>query len=47
MARRIAAAIARALREDAGTETVHFHAGPQGQPYACHDARCASPRLDA
>ncbi len=24
---------------------VHFHRGPQGQPAACHDARCASPHL--
>jgi hypothetical protein len=24
---------------------VHFHNGPQGQPAACHDRGCVSPRL--
>jgi hypothetical protein len=24
---------------------VHFHQGPQGQPAACYDRRCASPHL--
>jgi hypothetical protein len=28
-----------------GDGHVHFHTGPQGRPAACHDARCASPRL--
>ena len=26
---------------------VHFHRGPQGQPAACHDPNCPSPRLTA
>lgn len=30
---------------DTGEPHVHFHTGPQGAPAACHDARCASPRL--
>jgi hypothetical protein len=25
---------------------VHFHSGPQGQPAACFDEHCRSPRLD-
>ena len=25
---------------------VHFHSGPQGQPAACFDEHCHSPRLD-
>jgi hypothetical protein len=47
MARRIAVRIARALRTtDHRTEQVHFHAGPAGQPYACHDSGCQSPPLE-
>jgi hypothetical protein len=36
-----------ALRRDLSTDEthVHFHQGPQGSPAACHDVRCASPRL--
>jgi hypothetical protein len=29
------------------TQPVHFHNGPQGQPAACFDPGCRSPRLDA
>ena len=25
---------------------VHFHAGAQGQPAACHDPACPAPRLE-
>jgi hypothetical protein len=47
MARRIVDRLTRALRaNDITTEHVHFHAGPAGQPYACHDVRCQSPALD-
>jgi hypothetical protein len=44
MARRIIAAIAGALREQP-TDVVHFHQGAEGQPAACYDAGCSSPRL--
>ena len=33
-------------RRDTGDGSVHFHAGPQGQPSPCFDERCPSPRLD-
>jgi hypothetical protein len=47
MARRIVDRFARALRTtEPSTEQVHFHAGPAGRPYACHDVRCQSPALD-
>jgi hypothetical protein len=41
---RLFAAISRALREDATTEKVHFHGGPDG-PYVCENPRCTSPGL--
>jgi hypothetical protein len=44
MARRILAALTHALREQPA-ELVHFHQGAEGQPAACYDAGCASPRL--
>jgi hypothetical protein len=44
MARRIIAAISSALREQPA-EIVHFHQGAEGQPAACYDAGCESPRL--
>jgi hypothetical protein len=44
MARRIIAAISSALREQPA-EIVHFHQGAEGQPAACYDTGCASPRL--
>ena len=44
MARRILAAISHALREQPA-EIVHFHQGAAGQPAACYDGGCASPRL--
>lgn len=31
---------------DGAEDHVHFHRGPQGAPAACHDSRCASPRLE-
>ena len=47
MARRLVDRFTRALRAShTGTEQVHFHSGPGGRPYACHDARCQSPSLD-
>jgi hypothetical protein len=37
----------RAIAHRRDTEPpVHFHSGPQGQPAACFDERCHSPRLD-
>lgn len=38
--------LATALRVAPATEPVHFHAGPAGRPYACHDLHCQSPALD-
>jgi len=46
MHRRILNAVTRPLRQTDANSTVHFHAGPQGQPAVCHDERCDSPRLD-
>ena len=35
------------VRDSRADEThVHFHRGPQGQPAACHDRACSSPRLE-
>jgi hypothetical protein len=35
------------VRDSRTDEThVHFHRGPQGQPAACHDRTCSSPRLE-
>jgi hypothetical protein len=44
MARRIAAAIARALREQPRDE-VHVHAGAHGRQYVCEDPNCTSPSI--
>jgi hypothetical protein len=34
------------VRDSHAEEThVHFHRGPQGQPAACHERGCTSPRL--
>jgi hypothetical protein len=44
MARRILAALAQRLREQPD-DIVHFHQGAGGQPAACYDAGCTSPRL--
>ena len=44
MARRIIAAVTRALTENGNDQRVHFHSGPNGQAYACHDAGCTNPR---
>jgi len=44
MARRLLAKLAHALREPE-TDLVHFHQGAEGQPAACYDAGCGSPRL--
>jgi hypothetical protein len=44
MARRMLAAISQVLREQPA-EIVHFHQGASGQPAACYDSGCASPRL--
>ena len=46
MARRIKAAVTRALRTDDRTCEVHFHQGPSGQPMPCFDARCDIPQLE-
>jgi hypothetical protein len=45
MARRIAAAVARALPESPTEEKVHFHAGANGRPDVCDNPRCTSPSL--
>jgi hypothetical protein len=47
MARRIAAAVARALTASwpPTKDGVHFHGGPHG-PYVCENPRCTSPGLD-
>jgi hypothetical protein len=44
MARRIAAAIARALREQP-RDQVHIHAGAHGRQYVCEDPNCTSPGI--
>jgi hypothetical protein len=44
MARRIAAAIARALREQPRDE-VHIHAGAHGRQYVCENPSCTSPAI--
>jgi hypothetical protein len=46
MARRIVAALKRALGEQRVEPQVHFHQGSLGQPAVCHVAGCTSPRLD-
>ena len=47
MARQRLLALRRTLKTQlATTGPVHFHNGPQGQPAACHDEACTSPRLD-
>lgn len=46
MARRIVAAVVRALQERPAEDPVHFHAGTAGRPYVCHDPHCVSPHLD-
>lgn len=46
MTRRIVAAVTRALTENWTDSRVHFHSGPNGQAYACHDSGCTSPRRD-
>jgi hypothetical protein len=46
MARQLLGALARALPRTDAEREVHLHSGPAGRPYACHDARCAAPRLD-
>lgn len=46
MARRIAAAIASALREEWTEPRVHFHQGALGRPIPCFDERCRRPHLD-
>jgi hypothetical protein len=46
MARRIVAALKRALGEQHVTPLVHFHQGASGHPAVCHVAGCTSPRLD-
>jgi hypothetical protein len=46
MARRIVAAVVRALHERPAEDPVHFHAGTAGRPYVCHDPHCVSPHLD-
>lgn len=48
MARRTLDAIIDVLRgnELRREDPVHFHQGPEGQPAACYDERCSSPRLD-
>ena len=46
MAKRLFAALARGVREDARHEAdVHFHQGPSGGPAVCHDPLCTNPRL--
>jgi hypothetical protein len=45
MTRRILATVRRALLADPA-ETVHFHAGAEGQPAVCYDAGCTNPRLE-
>jgi hypothetical protein len=37
-------ALAQALR-DRPDDLVHFHQGSTGEPAACYDAGCGSPRL--
>jgi len=37
--------LAGALRATPRHEPVHFHSGPDGVPYACHDIQCPSPAL--
>ena len=44
---RIFAAVTRALAENWNDQRVHFHSGPSGQAYACHDSGCTSPRRSA
>ena len=40
-------ALRRAIRSRRNAKApVHFHSGPQGQPAACFDEQCSSPRLD-
>jgi hypothetical protein len=45
MARRIVAALTRALRVDP-QDKMHIHAGPDGRPYVCEAPTCTSPSLD-
>jgi hypothetical protein len=46
MARRIVAALKRAIGEHDAEPQVHFHQGASGQPAVCHVADCTNPRLD-
>ena len=46
MARRLIAAVARALGPEAADAHVHFHQGATGAPACCYDPRCTRPRLD-
>jgi hypothetical protein len=46
MARRIVNAVTRALTANWTDTGVHFHSGPTGQAYVCHDTNCVSPRRD-
>jgi hypothetical protein len=47
MATTLRTLIAKLVRDPRAAEAhVHFHRGPQGQPAACHDAGCSSPRLE-
>jgi hypothetical protein len=45
MTRRIIEALARTLRARPTDDLVHFHQGATGDPAACYDTRCSSPRL--
>ncbi|MDQ1741523.1 MAG: hypothetical protein QOE53_3175 [Pseudonocardiales bacterium] len=42
---RFRVALADALRQHHAEEAVHFHAGDDGKPYVCENARCSSPSL--
>jgi hypothetical protein len=46
MAHRLLRSLVSALRDTPSDAAVHFHAGEQGRPYVCYDARCGSPSLD-
>ena len=47
MARFRLRALRRALRSHVdGSTHVHFHNGPSGEPAACFDSGCTSPKLE-
>jgi hypothetical protein len=46
MARRIVAALKRAIGEQYVEPSVHFHQGASGHPAVCHVEGCTSPRLE-